>query len=81
MRSAFFYTLNEKVMAYTADGKMHPVDRTLDALGEQAGRRSFLEPTDRFIIARKGNPRHRSVVWKPVVGQSPDSPSERIIIK
>ena len=27
----YFYTANEKVTAYTFDGKQHPVDRTLDA--------------------------------------------------
>ena len=31
----YFYTAKEKVIAYTLDGKKHPVDRTLDMLGEQ----------------------------------------------
>ncbi len=49
----FFYTLNEKVMAYTADGKVHPVDRTLDALGEQLDGDTFFRANRQFIIARK----------------------------
>ena len=49
----FFYTINEKVTAYTADGKVHPVDRTLDALGEQLDESTFFRANRQFIVARK----------------------------
>lgn len=49
----FFYTSNEKVTAYTADGKKHPVDRTLDTLTEQLDNRLFFRANRQFIIARK----------------------------
>ena len=48
----YFYTANEKVTAYTSDGKQHPVDRTLDALGEQLDERLFfraIELQDRRV--------------------------------
>lgn len=48
----FFYTANERVSAYTADGKCHPVDRTLDALGECLDKRLFFRANRQFIIAR-----------------------------
>ena len=47
-----FYTANEKVTAYTSDGKQHPVDRTLDALGEQLDERLFFRANRQFIISR-----------------------------
>lgn len=49
----FFYTSNEKVTAYTADGRKHPVDRSLDTLSEQLDGRSFFRANRQFIIARK----------------------------
>ncbi|WP_106830464.1 LytR/AlgR family response regulator transcription factor [Parabacteroides pacaensis] len=49
----FFYTSHEKVTAYTADGKKHPVDRTLDMLTEQLDNRLFFRANRQFIIARK----------------------------
>ena len=49
----FFYTFNEKVTGYTADGKVHPVDRTLDTLTEQLDSRQFFRANRQFIIARK----------------------------
>lgn len=48
----YFYTANEKVTAYTFDGKQHPVDRTLDALGEQLDERLFFRANRQFIISR-----------------------------
>ena len=48
----YFYTANEKVTAYTSDGKQHPVDRTLDALGEQLDERLFFRANRQFIISR-----------------------------
>ena len=47
-----FYPANEKVTAYTFDGKQHPVDRTLDALGEQLDERLFFRANRQFIISR-----------------------------
>lgn len=48
----YFYTANEKVTAYTSDGKQHPVDRTLGALGEQLDERLFSRANRQFIISR-----------------------------
>ena len=45
--------LQEKVTAYTADGKQHPVDRTLDALSEQFDPKLFFRANRQFIISRK----------------------------
>lgn len=42
----FFYTANEKITAYTSDGKRHPVDRTLDT-------DCFFRANRQFIISRK----------------------------
>lgn len=49
----YFYTMNEKVTAYTSDGKLHPVDRTLDALGDQLDEKHFFRASRQFIISRK----------------------------
>ena len=49
----YFYTMNEKVTAYTSDGKLHPVDRTLDALGDQLDEKHFFRANRQFIISRK----------------------------
>lgn len=49
----FFYSTNEKVMAYTADGKVHPVDKSLDALSEQLDESTFFRANRQFIISRK----------------------------
>lgn len=49
----YFYTANEKVTAFTADGKQHPVDRTLDALTEQLDEHLFFRANRQFIISRK----------------------------
>ena len=46
----YFYTANEKVTAYTSDGKQHPVDRTLDALGDQLDERHFFRANRQYII-------------------------------
>lgn len=49
----YFYTSNEKVTAYTSDGKAHPVDRTLDTLNEQLDEKIFFRANRQFIISRK----------------------------
>lgn len=49
----FFYTSKEKVTAYTAGNRRHPVDRTLDTLSEQLDPRRFFRANRQFIIARK----------------------------
>lgn len=49
----FFYTANEKITAYTSDGKRHPVDRTLDTLSEQLDTNCFFRANRQFIISRK----------------------------
>lgn len=48
----YFYTANERVTAYTPDGRQHPVDRTLDTLGEQLDQRLFFRANRQFIISR-----------------------------
>lgn len=49
----FFYTANEKVTAYTPDGKQHPVDRSLDTLNDQLDKQLFFRANRQFIISRK----------------------------
>ncbi len=49
----YFYTAKEKVIAYTLDGKKHPVDRTLDMLSEQLDKQHFFRANRQFIISRK----------------------------
>lgn len=49
----YFYTSNEKVSAFTGDGKKHPVGRTLDALSEQLDEHSFFRANRQFIISRR----------------------------
>lgn len=49
----YFYTTNEKVTAYTPDGKQHPVDRTLDTLNEQLDEQLFFRANRQFIISRR----------------------------
>lgn len=49
----YFYTTNEKVTAYTADGRKHPVDQTLDSLSEQLDEQLFFRANRQFIISRK----------------------------
>ena len=49
----YLYTTQEKVTAYTFDGKTHPVDRTLDTLCEQLDNRNFFRANRQFIISRK----------------------------
>lgn len=49
----YFYTFREKVTAYTSDGRRHPVDRTLDMLGEQLDDQLFFRANRQFIISRK----------------------------
>lgn len=49
----YFYTVNEKVTAYTADGRQHPVDRTLDTLGEQLDEGLFFRANRQFILSRR----------------------------
>jgi len=49
----YFYTANEKVTAYTSDGRQHPIDRTLDTLSEQLDGQQFFRANRQFIIARK----------------------------
>ncbi|MDH6358863.1 LytTR family DNA-binding domain-containing protein [Parabacteroides sp. PF5-9] len=49
----YIYTTNEKVTAYTMDGKQHPVDSTLDALSEQLDENIFFRANRQFIISRQ----------------------------
>ena len=77
----YFYTANEKVTAYTFDGKQHPVDRTLDALGEQLDERLFFRANRQFIISRNAiKDIDLFGSGTPVRQLSPYSIPERIII-
>ena len=49
----YFYTSNEKVTAYTSDGRQHPIDKTLDTLSEQLDGQLFFRANRQFIISRK----------------------------
>lgn len=48
----YFYTNKEKVTAFTADGKEHPVEQTLDQLTERLDNPFFFRANRQFIISR-----------------------------
>lgn len=48
-----FIRPGRKLLPIPFDGKKHPVDRTLDTLGEQLDKRLFFRANRQFIISRK----------------------------
>ena len=50
---AYFYTADEKVSAYTFDGRNFPMDRSLDTLMGQLPDTEFYRANRQFIISRK----------------------------
>lgn len=50
---AYFYTADEKVSAYTFDGRNFPMDRSLDTLMGQLSDTEFYRANRQFIISRK----------------------------
>lgn len=48
----FFYTSNERVRAYTAEGDYY-VDYTLETLSEELSQKNFFRANRQFIIARR----------------------------
>lgn len=50
---AYFYTVDEKVSAYTFDGRSFPMDRSLDTLMGQLSDTEFYRANRQFIISRK----------------------------
>jgi len=50
---AFFYTANEIVYAYVADGRIYVIDATLDALMQQIDPELFFKANRQFIVNRK----------------------------
>lgn len=49
----FFYTANEIVYAYIADGRIYVIDSTLDALMQQLDTEHFFKANRQFIVNRK----------------------------
>lgn len=50
---AYFYTSNERVMAYLFNGAAYPIDKTLEALQSVLSERDFFRANRQFIISRK----------------------------
>ncbi len=50
---AFCYTFNERVSAYTFDGGVYPLDRTLEALQEVMPAEEYFRANRQFIISRR----------------------------
>lgn len=50
---AFFYTFAERVTLTTLDGATYPVDKTLEALGQQLSPESFFRANRQFIVSRR----------------------------
>lgn len=50
---AFFYTFAEKVTLTTLTGDSYPVDKTLEALGQQLPDERFFRANRQFIISRR----------------------------
>ncbi|MBQ8493912.1 MAG: response regulator transcription factor [Alistipes sp.] len=50
---AFFYTFAERVTLTTLDGVTYPVDKTLEALGQQLSSEDFFRANRQFIVARR----------------------------
>lgn len=49
----FFYSTNDKVTAYTIDGKQHPIEQPLDQLSKQLEPYMFFRANRQFIISKK----------------------------
>lgn len=50
---AFFYTFAERVTLTTLDGETYPVDKTLEALGQQLSSDDFFRANRQFIVSRR----------------------------
>lgn len=50
---AFFYTFAERVTLTTLDGATYPVDKTLEALGQQLSSDDFFRANRQFIVSRR----------------------------
>ena len=51
---AYFYTTNERTIAYTFDGAQHELDKSLESINEMLNPIDFIRANRQFIIARKG---------------------------
>ena len=49
---AYLYTFNEKVSAYTRDGQVLPMDKSLDRLAKMLPQNDFFRANRQFIISR-----------------------------
>ncbi len=49
---AYLYTFNEKVSAYTRDGQVLPMDKSLDKLAKMLPQNDFFRANRQFIISR-----------------------------
>ena len=77
---AFFYTCAERVTLTTLAGDSYPVDKTLEALGQQLNMERFFRANRQFIVSRKAV--KDIAVWfgsRLALNLSIDTP-ERIII-
>ena len=50
---AFFYTFAERVTLTTLGGETYPVDKTLEALGQQLSSDDFFRANRQFIVSRR----------------------------
>ncbi len=51
---AFCYTFNEKVSAYTCDGRQMPLEGSLDSVMSQLPESDFFRANRQFIVSRQG---------------------------
>ncbi|MBO5655730.1 MAG: response regulator transcription factor [Rikenellaceae bacterium] len=77
---AYFYTRDEKVWAYTNEGRTYIINRTLDKLSAQLPSEEFFRANRQFIVARRAV---RDIsVWfgsRVAVNVVPEAP-ERIVV-
>lgn len=50
---AYFYTTNERTVAYTYDGEEHEIDRSLESIAESLNPKEFIRANRQFVIARR----------------------------
>lgn len=50
---AYFYTTNERTVAYTYDGEEHEIDRSLESIADSLNPKEFIRANRQFVIARR----------------------------
>lgn len=79
---AYFYTFDERVTAYTLDGKTYPISKTLDKLSAILPQDKFFRANRQFIVARKGV--CDITVWfgsRVAINMHPTTPEKIIVSK